>query len=554
MMGLVPTCRGEVRLFGTPLERFRDWQRVGFVPQRVSAASGVPGLRARGGRLRPAVAAPAVRAAAPRGPDARRGRDRRGRAGRQGPRRRLHAVRRPAAAGADRPGPGRRARPAGPRRADRRRRRAEPAGRSPTRCAPSSTAAPRSCWSPTSSARSAPLVDRARGDARRPDRVRRTADRRVHRRGPVATTTTTTRRRGGRRPRGRRSPRRSTRPGRSDPMSLLTYDFMVRALLGALFTGLAAPAVGTYLVQRRLALMGDGIGHIAVTGVALGLLTGTSPTVTAVVVAVIGAVVIEVIREQRPHQRRRRPGAAVLRRHRRRRADHRPRRAERGDPEHATCSARSPRSRRPTSWVTVVLAAGRRGGRGRAVPAAVRGRPGRGVRAGRRAQRAGLQPAGLGDGRGHGHRRDAHRRPAAGQRADGRAGGDLAAGRPGRSGPRWSPRWALGMLASVGGRRGARPTLDVAPGATIVLLALAGFAAAYPVGVLAAPAAAAGRAVRRAGRRVPAASRPHRRTRGPRARARRRTAATRPCRTATTSTTSTTATGTPPTESHYDEH
>ena len=80
-------------------------------------------------------------------------------------------------------------------------------------------------------------------------------------------------------------------------MSMLTYDFMVRALLGALFTGLAAPAVGTYLVQRRLALMGDGIGHIAVTGVALGLLTGTSPTVTAVVVAVLGAVVIEAIRE-----------------------------------------------------------------------------------------------------------------------------------------------------------------------------------------------------------------------------------------------------------------
>ena len=81
-------------------------------------------------------------------------------------------------------------------------------------------------------------------------------------------------------------------------MTLLEYPFMVRALLGAVFTGLAAPAVGTYLVQRRLALMGDGIGHIAVTGVALGLLTGTSPTLTAVIVAIVGAVVIEVIREQ----------------------------------------------------------------------------------------------------------------------------------------------------------------------------------------------------------------------------------------------------------------
>jgi len=79
-------------------------------------------------------------------------------------------------------------------------------------------------------------------------------------------------------------------------MTLLHYDFVVRALLGALFTGLAAPAVGTYLVQRRLALLGDGIGHVSVTGVALGLLTGTSPTYTAVVVAVAGAVVIELIR------------------------------------------------------------------------------------------------------------------------------------------------------------------------------------------------------------------------------------------------------------------
>ena len=79
-------------------------------------------------------------------------------------------------------------------------------------------------------------------------------------------------------------------------MSILGYDFVIRALLGALFTGLAAPAVGTYLVQRRLALMGDGIGHVAVTGVALGLLTGTSPTITAVVVAVLGATLIEVIR------------------------------------------------------------------------------------------------------------------------------------------------------------------------------------------------------------------------------------------------------------------
>jgi len=81
-------------------------------------------------------------------------------------------------------------------------------------------------------------------------------------------------------------------------VSLLQYDFMVRALLAAVFTGVAAPAVGTYLVQRRLALMGDGIGHIAVTGVGLGLLTGTSPIWMAVAVTVLGATLIELIRER----------------------------------------------------------------------------------------------------------------------------------------------------------------------------------------------------------------------------------------------------------------
>lgn len=79
-------------------------------------------------------------------------------------------------------------------------------------------------------------------------------------------------------------------------LHLLDYDFMRRALVAAIFTGLAAPAIGTFLVQRRLALLGDGIGHVALTGVALGLLTGIAPILTAVIVAGLGAVVIEMLR------------------------------------------------------------------------------------------------------------------------------------------------------------------------------------------------------------------------------------------------------------------
>ncbi|WP_166354967.1 metal ABC transporter permease [Phytoactinopolyspora limicola] len=79
-------------------------------------------------------------------------------------------------------------------------------------------------------------------------------------------------------------------------LDFLDYPHMQRALIAALLTGLAAPAVGTYLVHRRLALMGDGIGHVALTGVAVGLLTGWAPVWTAVVVAIAGAVTIELVR------------------------------------------------------------------------------------------------------------------------------------------------------------------------------------------------------------------------------------------------------------------
>jgi zinc transport system permease protein len=78
----------------------------------------------------------------------------------------------------------------------------------------------------------------------------------------------------------------------------LSLEFMRLALVSALLVGLVAPAVGVFLVQRRLALMGDGIGHMALTGVALGFLLGTAPVLTAVVVATLGAVVLELVRQQ----------------------------------------------------------------------------------------------------------------------------------------------------------------------------------------------------------------------------------------------------------------
>ncbi len=73
-------------------------------------------------------------------------------------------------------------------------------------------------------------------------------------------------------------------------------DLFARALLGVLITGLVAPSLGIYLVQRRMSLIGDGIGHIALTGVGLGLLTGTQPVLMAVIVATLGSIAVELVR------------------------------------------------------------------------------------------------------------------------------------------------------------------------------------------------------------------------------------------------------------------
>lgn len=90
-------------------------------------------------------------------------------------------------------------------------------------------------------------------------------------------------------------------------LEMLASPLMQRALIAAVLVGLVAPVMGTYLVQRRLALLGDGIGHMALTGVALGWLVGGALSLTqrdvlavpgAVVASIVGAVLIEVVRER----------------------------------------------------------------------------------------------------------------------------------------------------------------------------------------------------------------------------------------------------------------
>jgi zinc transport system permease protein len=80
---------------------------------------------------------------------------------------------------------------------------------------------------------------------------------------------------------------------------MLELEFMRLAFGAGIVVGLLAPAVGFFLVQRRLSLVGDGIGHVAFAGVALGYLLDFPLVLTALVVSVLGALSIEGLRARR---------------------------------------------------------------------------------------------------------------------------------------------------------------------------------------------------------------------------------------------------------------
>ena len=86
-------------------------------------------------------------------------------------------------------------------------------------------------------------------------------------------------------------------------IGMLQYGFMHRAFLVGMLIAVMAPLIGTFLVHRQLALIGDALAHTAFAGVAVGLFVnavfdvGVSPYLTAVVVAMLAALAIELISE-----------------------------------------------------------------------------------------------------------------------------------------------------------------------------------------------------------------------------------------------------------------
>jgi len=77
---------------------------------------------------------------------------------------------------------------------------------------------------------------------------------------------------------------------------ILQYDFMIRAFQAGIVIAIIAPLIGTFLVLRRYSLIADTLSHVSLAGVAIGLMMGVSPLLTALAASIGSSIAIERLR------------------------------------------------------------------------------------------------------------------------------------------------------------------------------------------------------------------------------------------------------------------
>ena len=79
-------------------------------------------------------------------------------------------------------------------------------------------------------------------------------------------------------------------------LNILQYSFVIRGLEAGIIVAIIAPLIGIFLVLRRYSLIADTLSHVSLAGIALGLLFGWSPIITALGVTVASSLGIERLR------------------------------------------------------------------------------------------------------------------------------------------------------------------------------------------------------------------------------------------------------------------
>jgi zinc transport system permease protein len=82
-------------------------------------------------------------------------------------------------------------------------------------------------------------------------------------------------------------------------LEIFHYSFMVRAQVAGLVVGITIPLLGSFLVARRYSLIADSLAHVSLAGVGAGLLASVSPIILAVPATVLGALILEYLRQNK---------------------------------------------------------------------------------------------------------------------------------------------------------------------------------------------------------------------------------------------------------------
>lgn len=79
-------------------------------------------------------------------------------------------------------------------------------------------------------------------------------------------------------------------------INLFQYSFIIRSFEAGIIIAIIAPLIGIFLVLRRYSLIADTLSHVSLAGVAIGLLLGINPIITAILSSVLSSVFIERLR------------------------------------------------------------------------------------------------------------------------------------------------------------------------------------------------------------------------------------------------------------------
>ena len=77
---------------------------------------------------------------------------------------------------------------------------------------------------------------------------------------------------------------------------MFQLNFMQNAFLAGLIISILCPLIGHFLVLRRYSMIGDTLSHSSLAGVAIGLVIGANPIITAFLFTTLCAVIIEFLR------------------------------------------------------------------------------------------------------------------------------------------------------------------------------------------------------------------------------------------------------------------